>query len=71
MDINEMVGLVRAAVVSPGDTIVVTVDRYLTGPQLSEIGKHLKKRLPSAEIVMLCKGVSMEVLRDKSAQVGA
>lgn len=71
MDINAMVGLVRAAVVTPDDTVVITVDRILTSAQLDEISLHMGKRLPGVRVVTLGKGMTIQVLKVEGAPVSA
>jgi len=63
MDINTMVGEVKASIVGPEDTAVISVDRYLTGAQLEIIGKHFERKLPGVRVVILGKGMSLEVLK--------
>lgn len=60
MDISKMVGDMKASVVRPGDKVVVSIDRYLSGQQLAELGKYFQRRLPNIEIVVLQKGVTIE-----------
>ncbi len=63
MDINEMVGEVRAAVVRPGDTAIISIDRYLSGQQLAELGKHFQRKLPNVGVVVLQKGMSVDLIK--------
>lgn len=63
MNINTMIGEVSASVLGPDDTAVISVDRYLTGAQLEVIGKHFERKLPKVRVVILGKGMSLEVLK--------
>lgn len=58
-----MVGMVRAAVVRPGDSVVVTVERYLTGQQLAELQKHFQRRLPGIDVTVLHGGMEATVTK--------
>jgi|GEM_PF-2994156 len=61
MSIEQILGNVRAQVVSPNDVVLITSDRYLTGQQLQVVGQHFQKRLPNTKVVMLMKGMTAEV----------
>lgn len=71
MDINHMMGLVRAALVQPGDTLVIKVDRYLTGQQLAEIDKHFKRKLGSINTLIIGKDMDFSLVKIPDAQVSA
>jgi hypothetical protein len=71
MDFNRMMGQVKAQVIRPGDTVVITVERYLTGQQLVEIQKHFQRRLPGTDLVVLHGGMDVEVVKPVHASARA
>jgi hypothetical protein len=66
MDIERIAGKPRAAIAEPNDTVIITVDRYLTGQQLQVVGAYYQKKLPNTKIVMLSGGVSAQVVKTES-----
>ena len=61
MSLEQILGNVRAQVVSRDDVVLITSDRYLTGQQLEVVGRHFQKRLPNTQVVMLMKGMTAEI----------
>lgn len=63
MTFDSLLGKHPAQVVRPNDVVLVTIDRYLTGQQLAEIGKYYNKKLPHAKVMVLQKGTTAEVVK--------
>ncbi|NHZ84107.1 hypothetical protein F2P44_33355 [Massilia sp. CCM 8695] len=63
MNITDLIGKAPAVLVTPQDTIVVTIERYLTGQQLAVIQGYMQKRLPNNPVVVMQKGMTVEVLK--------
>lgn len=68
MSIEQMLGNVRAEVVSPNDVVLITSDRYLTGQQLEVVGRHFQKKLPNTKVVVLMKGMEAEIFKGAHKQ---
>lgn len=66
MNIQDLIGGASAAVIGPQDVVAISIDRYLTGAQLEVIGGHFQKKLPNNRVVILQKGMTIEVSRDAS-----
>jgi hypothetical protein len=67
MKIQELMGKASASVVRPGDKVVITIERYLTGQQLAEIQKRFQRRLPGTDLVVLHGGMTAQVARSVHA----
>ncbi|NHZ84146.1 hypothetical protein F2P44_33560 [Massilia sp. CCM 8695] len=63
MNITDLIGKAPAVLAAPQDTIVVTIERYLTGQQLEVIQGYMQKRLPNNPVVLLQKGMTVEVMK--------
>lgn len=61
MNINDLVGRAPAVVISPSDVVAITIDRYLSGQQITEIQSYWQKRLPNNEIIIFQKSMTIEV----------
>lgn len=71
MNIQDLIGGAAADVIRPRDVVAITIDRYLTGDQLEIIGAHFQKKLPNNQVVILQKGMTMQVWREANETVGA
>ena len=69
MNIQDLIGGADAAVIGPRDAMAITIDRYLTGAQLDVIRKHFQKKLPNNQVVILQKGMTMQLWREENADV--
>lgn len=71
MNIQDLIGGAVAAVINPHDAVVISIDRYLTGAQLEVIGGHFQKKLPNNKVIVLQKGMTVEVSRAPADAVAA
>lgn len=62
MNIQDLIAGASAAVISPHDVVAISIDRYLTGAQLEVIGGHFQKKLPNNQVIVLQRGMTVEVL---------
>ena len=60
MNIENLASKSPAIVIGPDDVVVVTIDRYLTGQQLAEIGKSFKRKLPGRNVLVIQQGMRIE-----------
>lgn len=70
----ELIDLARkspAVVVGPGDTVIVKIDRYLTGQQLEVIQGVYQKKLPNTRVMVIQKGMDIEVIKAAVTAGGA
>jgi hypothetical protein len=66
MNIQDLIGGASAAVISPHDVVAISIDRYLTGAQIEVIGGHFQKKLPNTKVIILPKGMTIQVWNETS-----
>ena len=62
MNVQDLIAGASAAVINPHDVVAIAIDRYLTGAQLNVIAGHFQKKLPNNKVIVLQKGMTVEVL---------
>jgi hypothetical protein len=71
MNIQDLIDGAAADVIHPGDVVAISIDRYFTGAQLEVIGAHFQKKLPNNQVVILQKGMTMQVWREANEAAAA
>ncbi|UOD30714.1 hypothetical protein INH39_02920 [Massilia violaceinigra] len=68
MNFTDLIGKAPAVLVAPQDIVVITIERYLTGQQLAAIQGYMQKRFPNNRVLVLQKGMTVEVLTAAAAE---
>lgn len=62
MNLIELASKSPAVVVGPSDMVIVKIDRYLTGQQLTVIHQYYQKKLPNCRIIVTQQGTTVHAV---------